>query len=63
MHAFLRSLDESVWMFFENGWTRSDKLKAEWDKNMHALFNANNKALNAIFYCTSFNELHRVSHV
>ena len=37
--------------------------KSEWDRAALALANANNKAINAIFYGVSTDEFHRISHV
>ena len=56
MHAFLCSIDESVWDAVEVGWTRSEATKSTWDKAALA-------AVNAIFYGVSSNEFHRVSHM
>ena len=63
MHAFLCSIDESVWDAVENGWTRLEVAKSTWDKAALVATNANSKALNAIFYGVSPNEFHRISHV
>lgn len=38
-----------------------DNPLAKWDKIMHALSNANNKALKAIFFAISSDEFHKVS--
>ena len=40
-----------------------DKPKAEWDKTTKDKFNANNKAVNAIFCGVSLEEFHKISHV
>ena len=45
------------------GWTRSEAAKSTWDKAALAAANANNKALNAIFYGVSPDEFHRISYV
>ena len=63
MHAFLCSIDESVWDAVEVGWTRSEATKSTWDKAALTAVNANSKTLNAIFYGVSSNEFHRVSHM
>ena len=63
MHAFLCSIDESIWDTVENGWTRSEATKSTWDKVSLATANANSKALNIIFCGVSPNEFHRISHV
>ena len=61
MCAFLYSIDDSVWTSVEEGWVALDKPKAEWDKT--AKFNANKKAVNAIFCGVSLEKFHRISHV
>ena len=63
MHAFLCSIDESVWEAIENGWTRSEAAKSTWDKATLTVANANSKALNAIFCGVSPNKFHKISHV
>ena len=63
MHAFLCSIDESVWNAVENGWTRPEVAKSTWVKVALTAANANNKALNAIFCGVSLDEFHRISHV
>ena len=63
MHAFLCSIDESIWDVVENGWTRPEAAKSTWDKAALASANANSKALNAIFCGVLPNEFHRISHV
>ena len=63
MHAFLCSIDESVWDAVENGWTRPEATKSTWDKAALAAANANSKALNTIFCDVSPDEFHRISHM
>ena len=63
MHAFLCSIDESIWDAVENGWTRPEVAKSTWDKVALVAVNANSKALNAIFCGVSPDEFHRISHV
>ena len=63
MHAFLCSIDESVWDAAEVGWTRPEAAKSTWDKAALAKANANSKALNVIFCGISLDEFHRISHV
>ena len=63
MHAFLYSIDDSVWTSIKEGWVAPNKLKVEWDKTSKDKFNANNKAVNAIFCGLSPEEFHRISHV
>ena len=63
MHAFLCSIDESIWDFIENGWSRPEAAKSTWHKAALASANANSKALNVIFCGVLPNEFHRISHV
>ena len=63
MHAFLCSIDESIWDDVETGWTRPEEAKSTSDKAALAVANANSKALNAIFCGVSPNEFNRISHV
>ena len=63
MRAFLCSIDESVWDAIDIGWTRPEAAKSIWDKAALAAFNANSKALNAIFCGVSLDEFHRISHI
>ena len=63
MKAFLCSIDDSVWDAVNIGWTRLKAAKSTWDKAALAAANANSKAVNAIFYCVSLDEFHRLSHV
>ena len=63
MHAFLCAIDEMMWDSIENGYVRPITTKSKQDKAAFALTNANNKAINAIFYGISIDEFHRISHV
>ena len=63
MRAFLYSIDESVWDAVEIGWTRPKAAKSTWDKAALTAFNANSKALNAIFCGVSPDKFHRFSHI
>ena len=63
MRAFVCAIDETIWDSIEIGWMRLTTPKAEWDKAILALENANSKAINAIFCSVSTNEFHRISHV
>ena len=49
MRVFLCSIDETVWDVVEVRWTRPKAVKSTWDKVAFVAFNANSKALNAIF--------------
>ena len=63
MRALLYSINDKVWTSVEEGWVALDKPEAEWDEATKDKFNANNKALNAIFCGVSPEEFHRISHV
>ena len=63
MRAFLCLIDESVWDAIDIDRNRSEAAKFTWDKAALAASNANNKALNAIFYGVSLDEFHRISHI
>ena len=63
MHAFLCTIDETIWDSIENGYVRHTTAKPEWDKAAFALANANSKAINSIFCGVSTDEFHKVSHV
>ena len=63
MRAFLRSIDESVWDVVDIGWPRLEATKSTWDKVALVAFNANSKALNAIFCGMSLDEFHQISHI
>ncbi|XP_075649808.1 uncharacterized protein LOC142620302 [Castanea sativa] len=63
MHAFLCSIDKSVWDVVENGWTWPEAAKFTWDKAALTAANANSKALNSIVCGVSPDEFHRISHV
>ena len=62
MHAFLCSIDESVWDVVENGWTRPKVAKSTWDRVALVAANANSKVLNTIFCGVSPDKFHRISH-
>ena len=57
------SMDETIWDAVDIGWIRPEGAKSTWDKETLAASNANNKALNAIFYGVSPDEFYRISHI
>ena len=63
MKAFLKSIDERVWLFVENGWERPITVIGEWAiaKKEATIFNS--KAMNAIFNAVSMEEFKRISNV
>ena len=63
MRAFLCSIDDTIWDAVEVGWTRLKATKSTWDKAALVAANANDTALNVIFYGVSPDEFHRISHI
>ena len=63
MRAFFCSINDAMWDVVEVGWTKLEAVKSTWDKATLAVANANNKALNAIFYGVSPEEFHKISHI
>ena len=63
MKTFLKSIDERVWLFVENGWERPITAIGEWEiaQKEAAIFNS--KAMNAIFNAVSMEEFKRISDV
>ena len=57
------ALPISVWDIVEIGWTRLEAAKSTWDKAALVAANANDTALNVIFYGVSPDEFHRISHI
>ena len=63
MKAFLKSLDERVCLFVENGWERPTTPVSEWNTAQKEAANFNSKAINAIFNIVSMKEFKRISNV
>ena len=59
MKAFLKSIDERVWLFVENSSERPTTTIGEWKK----VASFNRKAMNAIFNAISIEEFKRISNV
>ena len=59
MKAFLKSINERVWLYVENGWERPATAIGEWKKAT----SFNRKAMNAIFNAVSMEEFKRISNV
>jgi len=53
MKAFLKSLDERVWLAVETPWVRPDAAVAEWSTTQKELASFNSKAMNMIFNVVS----------
>ena len=63
MKAFLKSIDERVWLFVENGWERPITAIDEWAIAQKEVAIFNSKAMNAIFNAVSMEEFKRISNV
>ena len=63
MKAFLKSIDERVWLSVENGWERSTTTIGEWATAQKEAAIFNSKAMNAIFNAVSMEEFKRISNV
>ena len=63
MKAFLKSIDERVWIFVENGWERPTTTIGEWTTAQKEAASFNSKAMNAIFNAISMGEFKRISNV
>ena len=63
MKAFLKSIDERVWLFVENGWERPTTAISEWTTAQNEAASFNSKAMNAIFNAISMEEFKRISNV
>ena len=53
MKAFLKSLDEGVWMSVETGWERPATPMAQWTNTQKEAASFNSKVINAIFNVVS----------
>ena len=63
MKTFLKSIDERVWLFVENGWERPTTAIGEWTTAQKEAASYNNKTKNAIFNVVSLEEFKRISNV
>ena len=63
MKAFLKSIDERVWNFFEYGWEKPTTPVSEWQTSQKEATAFNSKAMNAIFNVVSIKEFKRISNV
>ena len=55
MKAFLKSLDERIWLFVKNGWERSTTNVAKWTTTKKEAASFNSKANNVIFNAILWN--------
>ena len=51
MKAFMKFIDERVWLSIENGWERPTIAIGEWTIAQKETASFNGKAMNAIFKC------------
>ena len=63
MKAFLKSIDERVWLSAKNGWERPTTAISEWTTTQKEVASFNSKAMNAIFNVVSIKEFKRISNV
>ena len=63
MKAFLKSLNERVWLAVETPWVRPDAAVVEWAIAQKEAACFNSKATNAIFHTISIEEFKRISNV
>ena len=56
MKAFLKYIDEKVWLSVEIGWERSTTAIGEWTIAQKIAASFNSKAINAIFNVVSMEE-------
>ena len=59
MRAFLKSLDEKVWLAVEVGWTKPIDPPTSWDDEKIKTTNFNSQALNALFSAVLMRSLRR----
>ena len=63
MKAFLKSIDERVWLSVGNGWERPTIAIGEWTTAQKEVASFNSKAINVIFNAISMEEFKRISNV
>lgn len=63
MRAFLKSLDEKVWLSVENGLTKLATPVAQWSEEQIVVANYNSKTMNAIFNGVSPEQFKKISNV
>ena len=63
MKAFLKSLDERVWMPMETSWEGLATLVAQWTNAQKEVASFNRKVMNAIFNIVSIKEFKRIYNV
>ncbi|XP_075655466.1 uncharacterized protein LOC142625671 [Castanea sativa] len=63
MKAFLKFIDERVWLSVKNGWERPTIAIGEWTTAQKEATSFNSKAMNVIFNAVSMEEFKRISNV
>ena len=63
MKAFLKSIDERVWLSVENGWERPTTAIGEWTTAQKEAASFDSKVMNAIFNTVSMEDFNRISNV
>ena len=63
LKAFLKSLNESVWMSVEIAWERPATLMDQWSDAQKETASFNSKAMNVIFNVVSIDEFKRIFNV
>ena len=63
MKAFLKFIDERVWLSVKNGWERPTTAIGDWTTTQKKAASFNSKAMNAIFNVVSMEEFKRISNV
>ena len=63
MKAFLKSIDERVWLSIKNGWGRPTIAISEWSTAQKEAESFNSKAMNAIFNVVTMEDFKRISNV
>jgi len=61
MRAFLKSLDEKVWLVVEVGWKKPKEPLATWDDTKIKAANFNSRTLNALFSAVTIEEFKNIS--
>ena len=63
MKAFLKSINERVWLSIENGWERPTTAIGEWATAQKEAASSNSKAMKVIFNVVYMEEFKRISNV
>ena len=63
MKAFLKSIDDRVWLSVKNGWERPTIAISEWTTTQKEIASFNSKVMNAIFNVVSMEKFKRISNV